>query len=94
MESGANGLQKQRTTKKTMATEFTMPMLGEVMEEGHIVAWRKQEGDPVRKGEILMEVETDKAIMEVESTVSGVLKKILVPKGQTVPVNTPLALIE
>ena len=41
-----------------------------------------------------MEVETDKAVMEVESMVSGMLKKILVPEGQTVPVNTPLALIE
>ena len=77
-----------------MATEFTMPMLGEVMEEGCIVAWRKQEGDTVKQGEIIMEVETDKAILEVESTASGVLKKILAPAGKIVQVNTPLALIE
>jgi pyruvate dehydrogenase E2 component (dihydrolipoamide acetyltransferase) len=77
-----------------MATEFTMPMLGEVMEEGRIVAWRKRVGDRVEPGEILLEVETDKAIMEVESTVAGVLKQILVPQGETVPVNTPLAVIE
>jgi len=77
-----------------MATEFTMPMLGEVMEEGRIVAWLKQEGDTVAEGEIIMEVETDKATMEVESTESGVLRKILVPEGETVPVNTPLALID
>ena len=77
-----------------MATEFTMPMLGEVMEEGRIVAWLKKEGDTVEQGEIIMEVETDKATMEVESTESGVVKKILVPEGETVPVNTPLALID
>ena len=77
-----------------MATEFKMPMLGEVMEEGRIVVWHKQEGDRVERGENLMEVETDKATMEVESTVSGVVKKILVPEGEIVPVNTTLALIE
>jgi pyruvate dehydrogenase E2 component (dihydrolipoamide acetyltransferase) len=77
-----------------MATEFKMPMLGEVMEEGLIVTWHKREGDSVERGEIIMEVETDKATMEVESTVSGVVKQILVPEGETVPVNTTLALIE
>jgi pyruvate dehydrogenase E2 component (dihydrolipoamide acetyltransferase) len=77
-----------------MATEFKMPMLGEVMEEGRIVAWHKQEGDTVERGENIMEVETDKATMEVESTASGVVKQILVPAGDTVPVNTTLALIE
>ncbi len=77
-----------------MTTEFKMPMLGEVMEEGRIVAWLKEEGDSVERGESLLEVETDKAVMEVESTVTGVLKKILVAEGETVPVNAPLALIE
>lgn len=77
-----------------MATAFTMPMLGEVMEEGRIVAWRKHIGDRVEKGETIMEVEMDKATMEVESPVSGVVKEILVPEGETVPVNTLLALIE
>ncbi len=77
-----------------MATEFTMPMLGEVMETGRIVAWRKQVGDRVEKGQPILEVETDKAVMDVESTLSGVITKILVPQGETVPVNTPLALIE
>ena len=76
-----------------MAAEFTMPMLGEVMEEGRIVAWHKRVGDRVEKGERILEVETDKAIMDVESTVSGVVQEILVPAGATVPVNTPLALI-
>ena len=77
-----------------MATEFTMPMLGEVMEEGRIVAWHKQIGDRVEKGEIIFEVETDKAVMGVESPATGVLSKILVAEGKTVPVNTPLAVIE
>ena len=77
-----------------MATEFKMPMLGEVMEEGRIVVWHKKEGDRVERGENLLEVETDKATMEVESTVSGVLQKILVAAGETVPVNATLALIE
>lgn len=69
-------------------------MLGEVMEEGRVVAWRKQVGDAITKGEILLEVETDKAVMEVESPATGVLVKILVEEDETVPVNTPLALIE
>lgn len=77
-----------------MATEFTMPKLGEVMEEGKVLEWKKKEGEAIAKGEILLEVETDKAVMEIESTVSGILRKILVPAGETVPVNSPLALIE
>ena len=77
-----------------MTSEFTMPMLGEVMEEGRIVAWHKQVGDRVAKGEIMMEVETDKASMEVESMVSGIVISILVPEGETVAVNTPLAVID
>ena len=77
-----------------MATEFTMPMLGEVMEEGRLVAWHKQVGDRVEKGEIILEVETDKAVMGVESPATGVLREILVAEGETVPVNTPLAVIE
>jgi pyruvate dehydrogenase E2 component (dihydrolipoamide acetyltransferase) len=77
-----------------MATEFTMPMLGEVMEEGRIVAWLKNEGDTVEQGEIVMEVETEKATFEIESPASGVLKEILVPEDETAAVNTLLALIE
>ncbi len=77
-----------------MSTELTMPMLGEVMEEGVVLTWKKQEGEAVDKGEIILEIETDKAIAEVESPASGKVKKILVPEGETVPVNTPLAVIE
>jgi pyruvate dehydrogenase E2 component (dihydrolipoamide acetyltransferase) len=77
-----------------MTTQLTMPMLGEVMEEGTVVSWKKSEGQAVAKGEIVLEVETDKAVMGVESPVAGVLRRILVPEGKTVPVNTPLAEIE
>ena len=77
-----------------MTTEFTMPMLGEVMEEGRIVVWLKKKGDTVEQGEIVMEVETEKATFEIESPASGVLKELLVPEGETAAVNTPLALIE
>ncbi len=77
-----------------MAIELTMPMLGEVMEEGLVLSWRKREGEAVEKGEIILEIETDKAVAEVESPVSGMIKKILVREGETVPVNTPLAVIE
>ncbi len=77
-----------------MTTEFTMPMLGEVMEEGRIVVWLKKKGDTVEQGEIVMEVETEKATFEIESPASGVLKEILVPEGEMAAVNTPLALIE
>jgi pyruvate/2-oxoglutarate dehydrogenase complex dihydrolipoamide acyltransferase (E2) component len=77
-----------------MATELTMPMLGEVMESGTVLSWKKTEGESVSKGEIMLEIETDKAVMGVESPVTGVVRTILVPEGTTVPVNTPLAIIE
>jgi len=64
------------------------------MTEGTVVSWKKAAGETVKKGEVLLEVETDKAVAEIESPVSGVLREILVPAGQTVPVGTPLALIE
>ena len=76
-----------------MTKEFTMPMLGEVMEEGTLLEWKKKEGDTVKRGEIILEVETDKAVMEIESTTTGVLEKILVQEGETAEVNATLALI-
>ena len=77
-----------------MATEFTMPKLGHLMEEGTVINWKKTVGESVEKGEIILEVEMDKATMEVESNLSGTLTKILVEEGQTAPVNAPLAMIE
>lgn len=70
-----------------------LPQAGQTMEEGTIVRWLKSEGEPVRKGDVLLEVETDKAVVEVESDSDGVLKKILCEEGSTQPVQTPLALI-
>lgn len=77
-----------------MATELTMPMLGEVMEEGLVSSWKVAEGDTVEEGQIVLEIETDKAMAEVEAPASGTLTKILVQEGETVPINTPLAVIE
>ncbi|MBT3342946.1 MAG: 2-oxo acid dehydrogenase subunit E2 [Gemmatimonadetes bacterium] len=70
-----------------------MPKLGLTMERGTIAAWLKAEGDSVRKGEPLLEVETDKVTMEVESQVDGVIGRILVPAGEEVDVATPIAII-
>jgi pyruvate dehydrogenase E2 component (dihydrolipoamide acetyltransferase) len=77
-----------------MLYEYTMPKSGHLMEEGTIVLWRKKVGEVVNKGEILLEVEMDKGVFEAESTVSGTLKEILVQEQQTVPVGTPLAIID
>jgi pyruvate dehydrogenase E2 component (dihydrolipoamide acetyltransferase) len=77
-----------------MATELTMPKLGEVMESGTVLSWKKAEGQAVAKGEVILEIEADKGAMDVESPVTGVVRTILVPEGTTVPVNTPLAIID
>jgi len=76
-----------------MLQEILLPQLGQTMEEGTIEKWHKAEGEVVRRGEVLYELTTDKATLEVESFAEGVLKKILVPEGETVPVNTPIAII-
>src|SRR5262245_23522016 len=69
-----------------------MPKLGDTMEEGKILNWLKQEGDSVAKGDALGEIETEKVNIEVEAFKPGVLRKILVPTGVTVPVGAPIAL--
>jgi pyruvate dehydrogenase E2 component (dihydrolipoamide acetyltransferase) len=73
--------------------EFLMPILGADMTAGTLVAWRKQPGDRVERGDIIAEVESDKADVEVEIFVTGVLDRILVEPGTKVPVGTPLAII-
>jgi pyruvate dehydrogenase E2 component (dihydrolipoamide acetyltransferase) len=70
-----------------------MPKMGDTMEEGRILRWIKQEGDPVKKGESLAEVETDKVNIEIEAYSSGVLRKILVPEGESAPIGAGIALI-
>ena len=76
-----------------MPEEITMPKLSDTMEEGTLLKWFKNEGDYVQQGEPLFEVETDKAVMEVEAFVSGVLSTIFVQEGEKVPVGTPIAII-
>jgi Pyruvate/2-oxoglutarate dehydrogenase complex, dihydrolipoamide acyltransferase (E2) component, and related enzymes len=74
--------------------QFLMPILGADMTEGKLVAWRKQPGDRIERGEIIAEVETDKADVEVECYVPGVLEELLAAEGSTVLVGTPIALIK
>lgn len=76
-----------------MAEYFNLPMLGQTMEEGTITRWLKAEGDYIRRGDIIAEVMTDKANLEVDATFEGYLRKILVAEGETVPVNAPIAII-
>ncbi|HYM82843.1 MAG TPA: biotin/lipoyl-containing protein, partial [Candidatus Dormibacteraeota bacterium] len=71
-----------------MAHPILMPMPGQMTEECTVVAWHKREGDEVRKGDVLFEIETDKSNMDVEAFDEGVVLRILVHDGQTVPVNT------
>ena len=70
-----------------------MPKMGDAMEEGTLVRWLKQEGDAVQEGEPIAEIATDKATVEIEAPVSGVLRGIRVAENAVVPVNTPLAYI-
>ena len=76
-----------------MLKEVLLPQLGQTMEEGTVEKWHKSEGDEVSKGEVLFELTTDKATLEVEAYADGVVKKILVEEGETVPVNELVAII-
>lgn len=76
-----------------MAEIVSMPKLGFDMAEGTLVRWVIQEGEPVKKGSVLAEIETDKATVEVESAYEGIVAKHLVPAGEIVPVNTPIAVV-
>ena len=77
-----------------MSTEILMPALSPTMTEGKIARWVKSEGDHVAPGDVLAEIETDKATMEVEAVDEGVLAKIVIPEGtEHVAVNTPIAVI-
>ena len=76
-----------------MATKVHMEALSPTMEEGRLVKWNKHEGDPVKSGDTLAEVETDKAIMELVARADGQLLKVMVPEGTTVPVGNVVAWI-
>jgi len=71
--------------------DVILPMLGETMNEGVIVEWMKAMGEPVKRGDVLFAVETDKAILEVEASVEGFLREILTPAGERVPVLAVVA---
>src|SRR3990170_4727350 len=76
-----------------MAGRVIMPKLSDTMEEGVLVKWHKHEGDPVSSGDVVAEVETDKAVLELEAYTDGVLRKTLVEEGARVPVGTLLGVI-
>jgi pyruvate dehydrogenase E2 component (dihydrolipoamide acetyltransferase) len=76
-----------------MAETITMPKLGFDMAEGTLVRWVKQVGEDIRKGDVLAEIETDKATVEVESSASGVVLQHMVDQGTVVPVNAPIAVV-
>jgi len=73
---------------------INMPRLADTMEEGTIVAWVKQVGDHVAKGETLVEIEMEKANMTFESYVEGTLSRVVAPEGATVAIGEPIAEIE
>src|SRR3979411_3070113 len=77
-----------------MPVDVLMPALSPTMEKGNLAKWIKSEGDKVKAGDVIAEIETDKATMEVEAVDEGTLGKILVPEGTAdVAVNTPIAVI-
>lgn len=76
-----------------MAETITMPKLGFDMQEGTLVRWVRNEGESINKGDILAEIETDKATVEVESSVSGVVRKLLVDQGAVVPIGAAIAIV-
>src|SRR5712675_1376624 len=77
-----------------MTTEILMPALSPTMTEGRLAKWLKAKGDTVKAGDVIAEIETDKATMEVEAVDEGKLQKILVPAGtEAVKVNEPIAVI-
>ena len=76
-----------------MPSQVIMPKLSDAMEEGRLLQWLKKEGDRVQGGDVLASIETDKAEIELESFGAGVLRKILVAEGETVPVGKVIAIV-
>src|SRR5918912_2560367 len=76
-----------------MATQVVMPKLSPTMEEGQLSRWLKNEGEKVSFGEPIAEIDTDKATMEATATTAGVLRKIIVPAGETVPLGAVIAVV-
>jgi pyruvate dehydrogenase E2 component (dihydrolipoyllysine-residue acetyltransferase) len=76
-----------------MAETITMPKLGFDMQEGTLVRWVRTEGEDINKGDVLAEIETDKATVEVESSASGVVRRLLVDQGAVVPIGAAIAIV-
>ena len=76
-----------------MPTQITMPQQSDTMTEGTVVKWRKKEGDKVKAGEVVAEIETDKAVMEMEAFDAGTLAYVIVPEGQKIPVGGAIAIL-
>ena len=79
--------------RSSTMSEVVMPRLSDTMEEGELAKWLKNVGDPVKKGESLAEIETDKATMDLEAFEDGVLEQQLVSEGTIVPIGQPVAVI-
>ena len=76
-----------------MATKIVMPQMGYDMREGTVVRWHKNEGEEVARGEVIADIETDKATVEFEAYTSGVLRKIVAAEGVAIPVGELIAVI-
>src|SRR5439155_25159877 len=84
----------RRGVRASMPIQVLMPALSPTMEKGNLAKWHKKEGDAVKSGDVIAEIETDKATMEVEAVDEGTLGRILVPEGTNdVAVNTPIAML-
>ncbi|MCL5986252.1 MAG: hypothetical protein M1371_06770 [Actinobacteria bacterium] len=77
-----------------MTNEIIIPDISEVSSELKIIAWKKKIGDPVKKGDVLLEIETDKANVEIESFADGVLKEIKVAEGEIVTPKMVVGIID
>src|SRR5215471_3514562 len=87
-------LRQSLGSRTPMPIQVLMPALSPTMEKGNLAKWIKSEGDKIKAGDVIAEIETDKATMEVEAVDDGTLGKILVPEGTAdVAVNTPIAVI-
>ena len=76
-----------------MAVEIKIPVVDQTTEQVKVVRWLKRKGDPITTGEVLLEIQTDKATVEVESFADGVVLEILAEEGQDVPVNSVVAIV-
>ena len=74
-----------------MAEPIIMPKTGMAMEEGVIIEWLIKEGDKIKEGDVIAQIETDKTTMELESDLTGTVLKLVYPDGTTVPVTLPIA---